>query len=71
MKNRRDPSELLAGIVNRSKSDATENLTSFQKEAFKKMKLITDAPDDVCASILSKNGFKLNDAIERYYRGER
>ena len=69
--NRRDPGEALAEIASRSTRDVTEKFTAFQKGAFKKMKSIIDAPDDVCVSILSKNGFKLNDAIERFYRGER
>lgn len=68
----RDPSELLHTIVlSNKKKDVTESFTLFQREAFKKMKSITDASDDVCVTLLSKTGFKLNDSIELFYRGDR
>lgn len=66
-----DPTELLSSIASNSKKDVTENFSLFQREAFKKMKSITDASDDVCVTLLSKTGFKLNDSIELFYRGER
>ena len=68
MENRKDPEEVLAGIASRSTRDATENFTVFQREAFKKMKSITNASDDVCVTILSGTGFKLNDSIEQFYK---
>eukprot|EP00557_Chaetoceros_sp_GSL56_P001416 CAMPEP_0176498000 /NCGR_PEP_ID=MMETSP0200_2-20121128/12054_1 /TAXON_ID=947934 /ORGANISM="Chaetoceros sp., Strain GSL56" /LENGTH=127 /DNA_ID=CAMNT_0017896111 /DNA_START=11 /DNA_END=391 /DNA_ORIENTATION=+ len=65
MKQNQDSSTaLLTSIALNSKKDVTENFTLFQREAFKKMKSITDASDDVCVSLLSKTGFKLNDSIE-------
>jgi len=63
--------ELLSSIALKNTRDATASFTAYQKQALKKMKSITDASDDVCASILSKNDFKLNDSIEHFYRGER
>jgi hypothetical protein len=66
-----NPTELLSSIASNSKKDVTENFSLFQREAFKKMKSITDASDDVCVTLLSKTGFKLNDSIELFYRGER
>ncbi|GFH57912.1 hypothetical protein CTEN210_14388 [Chaetoceros tenuissimus] len=63
--------EILANIAQKKTRDVTKDFTHFQREAFKKMKSITNASDEACVSILSRNGFKLNDGIERYYRGER
>jgi len=68
MDNRKDPEEVLAGIASKSTRDSTENFTVFQREAFKKMKSITNASDDVCVTILSRTGFKLNDSIEQFYK---
>ena len=61
----------LSNIAKGKTRDVTVGLSSFQRETLKKMKSITDASDDACISILSGNGFKLNDSIERFYRGER
>jgi predicted transcriptional regulator len=66
-----DATQELSSIASNSKKDVTENFSLFQREAFKKMKSITDASDDVCVSLLSKTGFKLNDSIELFYRGDR
>lgn len=63
--------QILANIAQKKTRDVTKDFTHFQREAFKKMKSITNASDEACVSILSRNGFKLNDGIERYYRGER
>lgn len=69
--NRVDAKEILSNIATGATRDVTADFTAFQREAFKKMKSITDASDDACVSILSSSGFKLNDSIERFYRGER
>lgn len=63
--------QILANIAQKKTRDVTKDFTHFQREAFKKMKSITNASDEACVSILTRNGFKLNDGIERYYRGER
>ena len=60
----------LLSVASRSRKDVTEKLSLFQREVFKKMKSITDASDDVCVTMLSKTGFKLNDSIELFYRGD-
>lgn len=66
-----DAMKTLADIANGTKRDVTVGLTGFQRDTLQRMKSITDASDDTCISLLSRNGFKLNDSIERFYRGER
>jgi hypothetical protein len=66
-----DVNQTLSQIASGTKRDVAAGLSSFQREAFKKMKSITDASDDACISILSQNGFQLNNSIEAFYRGER
>jgi hypothetical protein len=50
--------------------DVTENFTSYQKSVLQKMKGITNASQERCATILMKTNFKLNESIEAYYRGD-
>lgn len=50
--------------------DVTENFTSYQKSVLQKLKDITNASQERCASILIKTNFKLNESIEAYYRGD-
>mmetsp|Transcript_22186 Transcript_22186/g.32396 ORF Transcript_22186/g.32396 Transcript_22186/m.32396 type:complete len:134 (+) Transcript_22186:90-491(+) len=66
-----DGEAALKAVLDRTTRDVTAEFTAFQKDAFKRMKSITNAPEDVCSSILHKRGFKLNDSIEAFYRGER
>ncbi len=61
----------LSNVVRQNSRDILSNLTHFQKQAFVKMKSITSASEDVCVSLLEKNGFKLNDSIEAFFRGEK
>ena len=61
----------ISRVIRQDTKDVTGDLSAFQKQAFVKMKSITNASDDLCVSILSTNGFKLNDSIESFYRGDR
>jgi hypothetical protein len=42
-----------------------------QRDMLRRMKSVTNASDDVCASLLMKKGFNLNNSIESYFSGER
>lgn len=66
-KNTQDSS--LSTIIAKNKMDITQNFTSYQKSILQKMKSITNASQERCASILMKTNFKLNESIEAYYRG--
>ena len=47
--------QILANIAQKKTRDVTKDFTHFQREAFKKMKSITNASDEACVSILTKN----------------
>ena len=42
-----------------------------QRNLLQRMKSVTNASDDVCASILTNKNFDLNTSIDAYFQGER
>jgi hypothetical protein len=53
------------------RNDAKSNFTIPQRNMLRRMKSVTDAPEDVCISILTKKNFDLNSSIDAYFQGER
>ena len=55
----------------KKRNDATSNFSAPQRDMLRRMKSVTNANEDVCASILMGKGFNLNTSIDAYFLGER
>ncbi len=53
------------------RNDVKSSFTGAQRDMLRRMKSVTNANEDDCASILLKRGFNLNSSIDAYFRGER
>ena len=47
------------------------SLTKVEREALQKMKAITNASDAVCTKLLKRCRWKIDEAVNAYYRGDR
>lgn len=50
-------------------NDVKSNLTVQQRDTLRRMKSVTNASEDACASILMKRNFDLNSSIDAYFQG--
>ena len=54
-----------------SSAGAYGSLTKVEREALVKMKAITNASDAVCTKLLKRCRWKIDEAVNAYYRGDR
>mmetsp|Transcript_14194 Transcript_14194/g.23671 ORF Transcript_14194/g.23671 Transcript_14194/m.23671 type:complete len:166 (-) Transcript_14194:100-597(-) len=54
-----------------SSSGAYGSLTKVERDALDKMKAITNASDAVCTKLLKRCRWKIDEAVNAYYRGDR
>ena len=52
-------------------SGAYGSLTKVEREALQKMKAITNASDAICTKLLKRCRWKIDEAVNAYYRGDR
>lgn len=50
------------------RNDVKSTLSLPQRDMLRKMKSVTNASEDECASILQKNNFDMNISIDAYFR---
>mmetsp|Transcript_13871 Transcript_13871/g.17502 ORF Transcript_13871/g.17502 Transcript_13871/m.17502 type:complete len:134 (-) Transcript_13871:382-783(-) len=53
------------------RNDKKSAFTLQQRDVLRRMKSVTNASEDDCASILLNRGFDLNSSIDAYFRGNR
>ena len=54
-----------------SSMGAYGSLTKVERDAFDKMKAVTNASDAVCTKLLKRCRWKVDEAVNAYYRGDR